>query len=78
MRMWIAALARVAAHPAVALAPMPPEVLIASSWLPGAPPPDPADRIIIATARHYGLAVMTRDARILDYAAEGYVRAVKC
>ena len=66
------------AHPAVALAPMPPEVLIASSWLPGAPPPDPADRIIIATARHYGLAVMTRDSRILDYAAEGHVQAVKC
>ena len=66
------------AHPSVALAPMPPEVLIASSWLPGAPPPDPADRIIIATARQYGLSIMTRDARILDYAAEGHVRAMKC
>ena len=66
------------AHPAVALAPMPPEVLIASSWLPGVPPPDPADRIIIATARQYGLSIMTRDARILDYAAAGHVGAVRC
>ncbi len=65
-------------HPAVTLAPMPPEVLIASSWLPGAPPSDPADRIIIATARHYGLSIITRDTRILDYAKEGYVQAVKC
>ena len=66
------------AHPLVALAPMPPQVLIASSWLPGTPPADPVDRIIIATAREYGLTIMTRDARILDYGTEGHVQAVEC
>lgn len=37
--------------PGVRLADMPPDVLIASSFLPGVPPRDPADRILAATAR---------------------------
>ena len=37
--------------PGVALAEMPPSVLIASDNLPGAPPSDPVDRILVATAR---------------------------
>ena len=36
--------------PGVRLAAMPPELLLASSFLPGAPPSDPADRIMAATA----------------------------
>ncbi len=52
--------------------------LIASSYLPGTPPNDPADRIIIATARQYGYRIMTRDSKILDYASEGYVNAIAC
>jgi PIN domain nuclease of toxin-antitoxin system len=48
---WFAALLR---QPGVVLAPMPPEVLIASATLPGNPPRNPADRIIAATVRHYG------------------------
>ena len=64
--------------PGVRLAPMPPELLLASSFLPGAPPPDPADRIIVATAREYGYTLMTRDARLLTYAEEGHIRALAC
>ena len=60
------------------LAEMPPEVLIDSSFLPGSIHGDPADRIIIATARAYGLTVVTRDQHILDYAALGHVRAIAC
>jgi PIN domain nuclease of toxin-antitoxin system len=61
-----------------ALAGMTPEILIESSFLPGKPPRDPADRIIIATAREYGYCVVTCDGEILDYAAEGHVQALGC
>ncbi|MEM8646192.1 MAG: type II toxin-antitoxin system VapC family toxin [Pseudomonadota bacterium] len=68
----------VLAQPGVDEAEMPVEVLLASSFLPGSPPNDPADRIIIATARHYGYTVITRDRQILAYAAAGHVHAQDC
>jgi PIN domain nuclease of toxin-antitoxin system len=57
---------------------MPVDVLLASSVLPGEPHGDPADRIIVATAREYGLRLVTRDRKILDYAARGHVMALEC
>jgi PIN domain nuclease of toxin-antitoxin system len=65
-------------RPGVALAQMPPTVLMASSFLPGTPPSDPADRIVAATARSLGLRVMTRDRKLLDYAEAGNLDAVAC
>jgi len=70
--------ARILAAPHVHLADMPPEVLILSSFLPGLPPRDPADRILVATAREYGYRLMTRDRVLLDYAKQGYIQAVVC
>lgn len=64
--------------PGVRLAPAEPDMLIRSSHLPGRPPSDPADRIIIATARELGATVMTRDRRILDYGAQGHVAVMGC
>jgi len=58
------------------LADLTPEILVASSFLPGALHRDPADRIICATAREHGFTVVTRDRRILDYAAAGHCRAL--
>jgi len=55
-----------------------PEVLIASSFLPGAPPNDPIDRIIIATARHENRQVVTRDRAMLAYGAAGHVGYIAC
>jgi len=55
-----------------------PEILIASSFLPGTLHRDPADRILIATARAQGLAIVTRDRIILDYSAQGHVQAIPC
>jgi len=54
------------------------DILIQSSFLPGEVHKDPADRIIIATARELGLTVVTRDSKILDYAARGHVAAIAC
>jgi PIN domain nuclease of toxin-antitoxin system len=48
-------------QPGVRLADMSPELLIASSFLPGKRLRDPADRIIAATARGLGARLVTRD-----------------
>lgn len=64
--------------PNVVLAEISPDMLIDSSFLPGEPPRDPADRIILATARESGLTVMTRDRHILAYAEAGHVQAIAC
>jgi PIN domain nuclease of toxin-antitoxin system len=66
------------ALPGVRLAAMPPLVLIASAALPGSPPSDPADRIIAATARHFGYLLITRDGELLPYARAGHLDAVRC
>ncbi|HEX2727933.1 MAG TPA: PIN domain-containing protein, partial [Beijerinckiaceae bacterium] len=66
------------ALPGMKLAPMPPRTLIASAFLPGVPPNDPADRIILATARAENLVVVTRDRKLLSYADAGHVRALEC
>lgn len=62
----------------VVLAAMPTKVLIDSAFLPGKPPADPADRILLATSREYDLTLITRDQALLDYAGEGHARALYC
>ena len=74
-RTWFS---KVVEHPGIELAPLPPATLIESSYLPEMPPGDPADRIIVATARELGLAVVTRDRPILSYAQRGHVAAIRC
>jgi PIN domain nuclease of toxin-antitoxin system len=64
--------------PGVRLAEMSPDVLIASSFLPGKPPKDPTDRIIAATARELGATLITRDRALLDYGAQGHVAVLAC
>lgn len=70
--------ARLFAFANMRLADMSPDLLIASSFLPGAPPRDPADRIIAATARDLGCTLITRDRALLDYGEQGHVRVVGC
>lgn len=50
-------------------------VALDANALPGTFHPDPADRLIVATARHHGLTLITDDRKILDYGAQGYLRA---
>lgn len=64
--------------PGVRLAEMSPDVLIASSNLPGKPPKDPTDRIMAATARELGATLITRDRALLDYGAQGHVAVLEC
>lgn len=55
-----------------------PEILLGSSFLPGELHGDPADRIMVATARELGLTLMTRDRALLDYAGHGHLAAIAC
>ena len=54
------------------------EILTNACELPGSPPDDPADRIIIATAREADMTVVTRDRKILEYSQAGHVRTLIC
>jgi PIN domain nuclease of toxin-antitoxin system len=53
-------------------------MLIRSSFLPGSPPRDPMDRILIATARDGGFRLVTRDKHLLAYANDGHMMALAC
>ena len=69
---------RVMAGPGIRPAPFTPDIAIDASQLPGDPQGDPADRLIIATARHLGFPVVTRDSRLLAYARRGHVASIRC
>src|SRR5688572_255893 len=59
------------AFPGIGLAALTPEILIASVFLPGNPPADPADRIIAATSRALDVPLITRDSELLSHADAG-------
>lgn len=66
----------VLALPGMSLVPIEPAIAIDSVRLPGTFHADPADRFIVATARHCGAPLLTADCAILSYAADGHVRAI--
>ncbi|EGF91795.1 PIN domain protein [Asticcacaulis biprosthecium C19] len=60
----------------VAVVPLSPEISVASNRLPGDFHADPADRMIVASARHLNALLVTEDNAILAYAQAGHVQAV--
>lgn len=70
VREWIEALLR---GPGARLLPLEPEIAVDSTRLPGSPHADPADRILMSSARITGARLVTCDARILRYASDGHV-----
>jgi PIN domain nuclease of toxin-antitoxin system len=70
---WIDAALRL---PGIRLQPLLPEIAVASTRLPWEMHPNPADRILVATARHLGAALVTADTQLLGYAAEGNFRCL--
>lgn len=67
-------LALALAPPEIRLIELTPRIAVASTQLPGPFHRDPADQIIVATARIYDVEVFTVDRRILAYA---HVRTVQ-
>ena len=53
--------------PGLSLIPLTPEIAVESTRLPGSLHGDPADRILVATARNVGARLMTRDRLLLKY-----------
>jgi PIN domain nuclease of toxin-antitoxin system len=74
-QLWLADLL---SRPGFRTVPLDPEVALGASYLPGNFHRDPADRLLIATARELGVPLMTRDRRILDYASQGHVEIIAC
>lgn len=65
------------AKPGIALAPLTPEIALESVQLPGELHGDPADRIIVATARVLGATLLTKDTRLIDYSRHRHVKALE-
>lgn len=61
----------------VRLVPVDDRVALSSTRLPGNFHGDPADRLLVATARILDATLATRDAAILGYGHEGYVRTIE-
>lgn len=55
-----------------------PDIAFESCHLPGTFHGDPADRLIVATARIEGLTLMTRDTKIHTYSKSNTVTVVEC
>ena len=60
-------------YPGVRLLPLTPRIAVESTQLPGTFHQDPADRIIVATARTHNCKLLTVDSKILAYP---YVQAI--
>jgi PIN domain nuclease of toxin-antitoxin system len=60
--------------PGVRLQPLLPEIAVGSTRLPWEMHADPADRILVATARHIGATLVTADAQLLRYGVQGFLR----
>jgi PIN domain nuclease of toxin-antitoxin system len=75
VQLWFADLL---ARPGFQAVSLEPKVALSASYLPGSFHRDPADRLLIATARELGVPLVTRDRRILDYAEQGHVGAIAC
>ena len=69
---------RLLAQPATRLADLTVEIALASQDLPGELHDDPADRLLIATARTLRIPLMTRDRKILAYGRDGHVETLPC
>ena len=67
----------VLALPGVRLAALEPMIAVASTRLPGELHGDPADRLIVATARHLGVALVTADEKLLAYGAAGHLAVIR-
>jgi len=64
--------------PGLSVLDLSPRIAVEAAELPGEFHGDPADRILVASARVKNLVLATRDAKILAYAKEGYLQVLPC
>ena len=73
VRTWVG---RALGFPGVRFKGLSPAIAIESTRLPGTLHRDPADRMLVATARLTGAALVTCDARLIAYGRDGHVKTV--
>ena len=74
VRTWVD---RALSKPGISVAPLTPEIAIESVHLPGELHGDPADRMLVATARVLGATLATKDAQLIRYSRQRHVRAIE-
>lgn len=70
--------AKLMAMPNIKPAPFDGQIAISAAYLPGDFHADPADRLLVATARTMDVPLVTRDKKILAYAKAGHVKVLAC
>lgn len=70
---WVAA---ALGSPGVNVAPFTPEIALESVELPGDLHRDPADRILVATARIMKVRLLTADRTLIEYAGQGHLNVL--
>jgi len=63
--------------PGIDVAPLTAEIMIESVHLPGDLHGDPADRMLVATARVLGATLLTKDDQLIRYSRQRLVRAIE-
>jgi PIN domain nuclease of toxin-antitoxin system len=63
--------------PGISVTPLTTEIAIESVHLPGNLHGDPADRMLVATARVLGATLATKDAQLIQYSRQRHVRAIE-
>jgi len=63
--------------PGIAVSQLTPEIMIESVHLPGELHGDPADRMLVATARVQGATLLTKDAQLIRYSRQRHVKLVE-
>jgi PIN domain nuclease of toxin-antitoxin system len=74
IRTWVE---QALSKPGISVTPLTPEIAIESVHLPGDLHGDPADRMLVATARVLGATLATKDARLIRYSRQRHVRALE-
>jgi PIN domain nuclease of toxin-antitoxin system len=74
VRTWVE---QALSKPGIAVATLTPEIAIESVHLPGEMHGDPADRMLVATARVLGARLVTKDAQLIRYSRQRHVRAIE-
>ncbi len=62
--------------PGLSVIPIDSDIAFESTQLSGDIHDDPADRIIVATARHLGATLLTRDRKLIEYANQGHLKVL--
>ena len=73
VRMWVE---QALSKPGIGVAQLTAEIAIESVHLPGELHGDPADRMLVATARLLGATLLTKDAKLIQYSRQRHVRAI--